>query len=135
MSVESRVKDAALLHAISKEKKLYIAQNINGSLDQIFHCFSTDGILEYAPLLDEFGPLKLSCVIRFIEILDAKIKKYPKQKIVHYSGPGKKKLTNAVYLLGAYMVLKYGGSAEVVSKCFHTTRNVEHNFEILLCKS
>ena len=61
----SRIKGAALLYALSKEKKLYVAQNTDCSLDQIFHCFSIDGILEYKPLLDEFGPLKLSSAIRF----------------------------------------------------------------------
>jgi cell division cycle 14 len=119
MTRNQGINGAAILHAVTKDKRLHIAQNIHCSLDQIFHCFSTDGIFEYEPLLDEYGPLKLLYVIRFVEIIDSKTRMHPEHKIVHYSGPGKRKLTNAVYLLGAYMVLKHGDSAEMVSKCFH----------------
>ena len=95
--------------------RLHIAQNIKGTLDPIFHCFSTDAVLEYEPLVNEFGPMSLSHVIRFVEILDHQIDAHPGQKIVYYAGQGKKKLTNAVFLLGAYIILKHDDTSGILS--------------------
>ena len=56
--------ESPLLHLVIPVEKVYVAQNIKCSLDQVFHCFSTDSIFEYTPVLDEFGPLRLSLVTR-----------------------------------------------------------------------
>ena len=104
-----------ILHQVHAQEKLYIAQNIKGALDPIFHCFSTDAVLEYEPLVNEFGPMSLSHVIRFVEILDPQIDAHPGQKIVYYAGQGKKKLTNAVFLLGAYIILKHDDTSGILS--------------------
>ena len=107
-----------LLHPVIVSERVYIAQNITCSLDQIFHCFSTDAQFEYEPVLDEFGPLRLSSVTRFVELLSHEIAAHPRHKIVYYAGGGTKNLTTAVYLLGAYMILKHGETALAVSRCF-----------------
>ena len=107
-----------ILHQVHAQDKLYIAQNIKGALDPIFHCFSTDAVLEYEPLVNEFGPMSLSHVIRFVEILDHQIDAHPGQKIVYYAGQGKKKLTNAVFLLGTYIILKHDDTAKSVAESF-----------------
>ena len=99
-------------------ERVYIAQNISCSLDQIFHCFSTDGQFEYEPVLDEFGPLNLSRVTRFIQLLNRQIAKHPNHKIVYYSGTGMKNLTTAIFLLGAYMMIKHNETALSVKKSF-----------------
>ena len=109
---------APLLHRIIANERIYVAQNIQGSLDKVFHCFSADDVLDYEPVRNEFGPLRLSSLIRFVEMLESQIAAHPKQKIVCYVGQDKRKLTSACYLLGAYMILKHDYSASLVSDSF-----------------
>ena len=113
-----RKTNATILQPVIPSERIFIAQNINCSLDQIFHCFSTGEQFEYQPVFDEFGPLRLSRVTRFVELLSSEIAKHPHNKIVYYVGQGSKNLTNAIYLLGAYMILKHNETAQGVSKCF-----------------
>ena len=110
---------AQLLHRIIANEKIYIAQNIKGSLDRVFHCFSADEFLDYEPLRNEFGPLRLSYAINFVDILESQIADHPNQKIVCYVGQDTRKLTNACFLLGAYLILKHNYSASLVSDSFH----------------
>jgi hypothetical protein len=109
---------SSILQQVIVSERVYIAQNITCSLDQIFHCFSTDELFEYRPVQDEFGPLRLSRVIAFTELLSNEIATHPHNKVVYYVGKGSKNLTNAVFLLGAYMILKLNETAESASKRF-----------------
>ena len=97
---------------------VYIAQNMGLSLDKTYAFLSTSGILEYHPVCNDFGPMGMSSVIRFIELLDNKIASHPNQKIVYLVEPGKRHLANSVFLLGAYMILKNGHAAHVLNKRF-----------------
>ena len=63
----SAMSAAPLLHRIIANERIYVAQNIQGSLDKVFHCFSADDVLHYEPVRNEFGPLRLSSLIRFVE--------------------------------------------------------------------
>ena len=102
--------------------RIYIAQNLTGFLDDIFHCFSADRLLEFEPVGHEFGPtfgpFRLNYLLRFISILEAQIADHPGKKIVYYVEPGQLKLANAAFLLGAYMILRRDASAEKVSTNF-----------------
>ena len=105
----------SLLRLVIAKDKIYIAQNIKGSLDQVFHCFSTDDAPEFEQTADGFGPHKLSCVMRFIAILDCQIATHPGKKIVYFAGQGRLKLANAAFLLGAYMIFKHDETAQSVA--------------------
>ena len=110
-----------LLRAIvlnDKQDKIFIAQNIKAHLDESFRSFITTGVLECSPYQEEFGPTKVSEITRFVRMLDAKIAASPKHKIVYYVESGRQHLTHAVYLLGAYMLLKHGSTAAKVSEAF-----------------
>ena len=70
-----------------------------------FHVFETPD-LEYFPYCDDFGPLNMSCVVRFIERIDLEIAAFPDQRILFFAKPGKRMLTNALFLLGSYNIIK-----------------------------
>ena len=62
----------------------------------------------------------MSCasVIRFIEMLVEELASHPSCKIVYCVGAGRRALTNAVFLMGAYMILKLDMSTETVAGAF-----------------
>ena len=70
-----------------------------------FRMFQTPD-LEYFPFCDDFGPMNMSCVIRFIEKLDLELASFPDSKIVYLARPGPRHLTNAIFLLGSYCIVK-----------------------------
>ena len=82
-----------------------------------FISFNPIGV-EYHPFCDDFGPMNLSSVIAFIEQLENEILLNPRSRIVYMVDAGRRSLTNAIFLLGAYMVLKLGIKASDVSDCF-----------------
>ena len=47
-----------------------------------YHFFNTDDVLVYVPFCDDFGPMNLSCVQRFVEILEQKIADFPDHTLV-----------------------------------------------------
>ena len=69
------------------------------------HFFSAASQLQYRGYRDDFGPLNLACVYRFIEIVEKKIEAHPGHKIVYCAELGARNLTNAVFLAGAYLIL------------------------------
>jgi hypothetical protein len=82
---------------------------------QIFQPLKT---LKYYPICDDFGPMNLASTTRFIEMLEDEIYDYPSSKIVFCVESGRRSLANAVYLLGAFMILRLNSSARETSKRF-----------------
>ena len=77
-------------------------------------CFSTHGILSYEPFCDDFGPMDFPTIARFVRILDGELFLAASEgatSIVYCADSGARNLTNAVFLLGAYLILKCGQSA------------------------
>jgi cell division cycle 14 len=102
-----------VLHAVIGNS-VYVARNAvihPGEGDQ---CFSTS--LHYHPVGNDFGPTSMSSIIGFIEQLDNKLASQPGQKLYYIVGPGRRLLTNAVFLLGAYMIVKLDIDASSISK-------------------
>ena len=71
--------------------------------------------------------MNMSCIIDFIRLLDARLDESPKSNIVFSVDDGKRSLTNAVFLLGAYMILKQDKPSAAVSDSFRwlDTNHVE----------
>jgi cell division cycle 14 len=63
-------------------------------------------VFQYRPHGDDFGPLNLASIVDFIRALEKEFSDYPDCKIVFCVDEGRRVLTNAVFLLGAYMILK-----------------------------
>jgi hypothetical protein len=72
------------------EKRLLIAQNTASVLSmKSIRCFRLPVEINYHPLCDDFGPMNMLSVFRFIKLLDQEFLKYPSQKIVYYIEPGR----------------------------------------------
>ena len=88
-------------------KNLYLAHNIQGlTFNSQFRIFENLQCIEYYAYCDDFGPMNMSAIIEFVKLLDAEITNFPECNIVLCPSDGKRALTNAIFLLGAYMILK-----------------------------
>ena len=95
--------------------RICIGKNINEFIStKKFRCFRPQNELKYVPYADDFGPLNFSCVAHFIEQLHHELTSFPSCKIVYCVDPGRREFTNAVFLLGCYMLLKLDMSVEDV---------------------
>ena len=99
------------------DDKLFLAQdNLDYPAGPLYTTIRMNAF-QYFPFCDDFGPLNLSCVTRFIEALELEQSKTPASSIVIYSESGERALTNAVFVLGAYLVIKRKiASGDVVDK-------------------
>jgi hypothetical protein len=114
---ELSTKNRSLLKPVIGEH-IFIGQNLDPSVEKRFHCFSTLGQLQYHPMCEDFGPMNLSCVIRFTERLDDEIQSHPSSKIVYSVEVGRRALSNAIFLLGSYLILRRGKKAQDVVQIF-----------------
>ena len=94
-----------LLHAVLDDR-VYLAQSLkhvpNDKSVQIIDLAQ----YSYEGYCDDFGPMNMSTTIDFIQHLDFKLDSCPESDIVVSAQDGRRALTNAVYLIGAYMALK-----------------------------
>jgi cell division cycle 14 len=105
-----------MLHAVFG--KVYIAQYVSSSVGKFYRCFEPPDTVQYYPLCDDFGPMNISSVLHFVESLDYEIDTYPSQKIIYIVQSGRRAVTNGVFLLGSYMLLKLKWSALDISQSF-----------------
>jgi cell division cycle 14 len=71
-----------------------------------FVCFRPQSMVKYLAYCDDFGPMNLASIAQFISMLDKELESNPACKLVYCVDDGRRELTNAVFLLGAYMILK-----------------------------
>jgi hypothetical protein len=62
--------------------------------------------------------MNMACIVDCIRLIDSKLDDFPDRKLVQCISSGKRDLTNAVFLLGSYMILRQGQSSEAVDACF-----------------
>ena len=98
--------------------KVYIAQYVNPSVGKFYRFFQPPETVQYYPLCDDFGPMNMSSMLRFVEALGDETRAHPSQKIIYAVNEGRRSLTNGVFLLGCYMLLNMKCSASEISKCF-----------------
>jgi hypothetical protein len=65
---------------------------------------------------DDFGKIDISSITAFIKLLDHELAAFPSCKVVLCADQGQRALTNAVFLLGAYMILKLQLGADAVAR-------------------
>ena len=101
------------------KERIYIAQNLDKkSISEPFKCFQVKGNIKYRALCDDFGPMNLSSIVRFVQSMNDELEHFPNNKIVMFVSKGKRNLTNAVFLLGTYMLLKENSSPKAVARTF-----------------
>ena len=98
---------------------LYVAQGIDSfSHNAGFRIFRPDPEVQYFPLCDDFGPMNMACLASFVLQLDKELADFPSGRVVYCVEDDRRSLTNAVFLLGAYMILSLQESIEDVVDCF-----------------
>ena len=110
-----------------RDKRVYLAQGTgipHGS--QSYRCFYSRE-LEYIGFCDDFGPMNASCVIKFVTILQTELARYPNDDLVYCVDTGRRNLTNAAFLLGAYMIIVFKEQPRNIWACFASLS--EHTFE------
>ena len=83
-----------------------------------FCFFDTDDEFTYTPFCDDFGPENLSHIMRFIDILQAHLNRSPARDVVYCVESSPRKVTNAAFLLGSFMVLQMHMTAADVWAAF-----------------
>jgi cell division cycle 14 len=98
---------------------LYVAQGVDAFPEAAgFHIFKPEASIRYFPLCDDFGPMNLACVASFILQLDKELGDFPNARIVYCVEDGRRSLTNAVFLLGCYLILSRELSVGDAMECF-----------------
>ena len=86
---------------------LYLCQNVDilpegGS----YKMFTPDVSIQYYPICDDFGPLNMSSIIKFVEQLQSELEGHPSCILFYSVGSSQRELTNAIFLVGAFMIMK-----------------------------
>jgi hypothetical protein len=76
--------------------------------DADLHFFDIDALIRYFPFCDDFGPYNLGSIFRFLELMGNKLRGLPGKTVVLCCRPDRRAITNAGFLLGAYMILELG---------------------------
>ena len=98
---------ASFLHSAEINARAYFSQHLNiQAFGGSFRCFKLNDNIKYRPFCDDFGPMNLACIVRFIQSIDTELASFPSSKIIWCLDSGRRSLTNAVFLLGAYMIVK-----------------------------
>ena len=84
---------------------VYVAQGVH-DLPMAFQSFVPDHSVQYYPLCNDFGPMNLDCIVKFVQRLDETLAEFPTSRIFYLVDEGRRQLTNAVFLLGSYLLLK-----------------------------
>ena len=99
--------------------RVCVGQNLpRFQLTAQFCCFQMSPHLDYEPFCDYFGPMNLKFILRFIRDLDTALQSHPSRNIVCSVSSGRRAFTNAVFLLGAYMILRLNRNLQATSAAF-----------------
>ena len=83
-----------------------------------FRCFTPQTKIVYYPYCDDFGPMSLLSITRFVDMLCSEPSDHPLCKIVYCVDHCERQLTNAIFLVGAYKILKLELAHEEVLSLF-----------------
>ena len=105
--------------------RIYIAPSRTLGFEESsrFKFFAIHGVLSYKPFYDDFGPFSLSSIMSFCSIMDAQLSQNPEKGVALKTFPDKRSLTNSVFLMGSYMILKMGLNPLEVDSKFDSLRH------------
>jgi cell division cycle 14 len=99
--------------------RLYICQGVDILPEgDTFAVFTPDASIQYHPICDDFGPMNMSSVIAFAQQLDGALEDNPSRILFYVVDVGRRSLTNAIFLVGAYMILNLGYPGDEVAANF-----------------
>ena len=101
------------------DERLFITQGVDGLPEtERFRIFKPMDTIFYSPFCDDFGPMNLASIVCFVEQLDYEIDEYPDSQFFYCVEEGKRNLTNAVFLVGTYMILRLDETVDDVCEKF-----------------
>jgi cell division cycle 14 len=100
--------------------RLYLAQSTEEGLNFSgpFRFFQPKSALTYHGYVDDFGPINMAGVVEFIQRLCDELNGLKEDRIVLCVDKGSKHLTNAIFLLGAYAILRLDMNPRAVAAHF-----------------
>ena len=99
--------------------RIQIAFQIDIPCDsQEFAYFSTADKCTYDGFCDDFGPMNLGMAFKFCSIVDDMLFSNPEKSVVYCVEPDPKAVTNAVFLLGAYMMIRENRPPQMLMQHF-----------------
>ena len=117
---------------------LEVSENTN-----VYFLKIEDFLPKYIPFCEDFGPMNLACTFRFCRIIQEQSNADPAKQVVVVANPARKSLTNAIFLLGAYMIMMLDyAPTDVANKfqgmrsrlaCFRDVSPGPQNFHLQLC--
>ena len=89
--------------------EMLITQQVSSLPHGCYRFFQNSACVQYHHFCDDFGPMNMSSTIRFIQQLEDEIDAASidgGRQLVYVVDDGRRPLTNAIFLLGCYMILK-----------------------------
>ena len=86
--------------------------SIDSTKDVIY--FNVDQEIEYVSFAQDFGPMNLASVYTFCDIVEAKRRKHPAESLTLQCKTDSHSITNTVFLVGSYMIMKRDDEMQVV---------------------
>ena len=97
-----------LLHSVLGER-LYICQGVDILPEgKTFWRFVPDVSIQYYPLCYDFGPMHLASIVKFVRQLDNELETFSTCMLFYIVDEGERALINAVFLLGAFLLIRLG---------------------------
>jgi hypothetical protein len=115
--------------AIKVFGRLYLAPcksiPCRASIETNLHYFCLDNFImsSYVSFCDDFGPMNLGTLHEFCQILDNELSHHHERPVAMQTISESRSITNAVFLLGSYMIIKLGKCPDEVG---HALESVLH---------
>jgi len=115
MPLVTRSNRSVLVRLVDNTGRLYLMSTPGDPLPTHgVHFFTMDKVMRYMPFCADFGPFNLGMAHQFCEVLKELMgsPKLHKMKIVYYTSTAANDTTNAIFLLGTFLVLHLGASPD-----------------------
>ena len=93
-------------------------ENQSQCLNEACKYFSIDEVFPYVGFADDFGPMSMASVYQFYHILDAHLEQSVGDNVALMTRRDRPTLTNSVFLLGTYMIMKLDYDVARTAACF-----------------
>jgi cell division cycle 14 len=108
----------AFLHCLF-QGRLFLAQGVDDIVfGGSYRCLRPANEMRYDAYCDDFGPVNMASVIDFVKLVENELATSLGCKVVVCIDEGRRSLTNAVFLLGAYLLIRHNLSSDKVANHF-----------------
>jgi cell division cycle 14 len=114
-------KDGPILYHKVFDRFYLIASEKIARIHPKFLCLDVSD-LHYDSFRDDFGPMNLGSTVSFVEKVKRLLMSHPTRPVAFHVLLDAREITNAAYLMGAYLILHLNASPEEVSKQFESLK-------------